>query len=958
MNGYSQFDVVLLPTFIQVEEWRKRQARSSAAGLLGPVVSTFDAWVADLWELFGDGRALVDPTRRAMAMRVAFSQVTRLPWGGGSQSGVSGASESITMTPGIARLAARCERMAAGVREFDAAVEAAEAGHGVSGLHSRELAFLRGIARYRAILRDLGLVEPGTACSLLARQADVVFPRPTRVCLENAAPLGWREERFFAACPNVHVQVNAAPGAAGVGRAPEGVRVGFSFPAGRYAVPGAVMDLVRDAAACDSAGADASTADGTHGAEGRCDVVVSAADPVALYHQIEPALLREGIVGSVQGQVRFGATDFGRACLQAYDVVHDDRWDPAGMADLAASPFSGFSAAQARAFDVELRRDRLARRDAWTQRLCGESPAFAQLLALVRDGGWETALDALEQDARGMTGRSPAWRSEQLAAMAGLRLVRRVADATHAGWRDCASVLEGLAVPVSYAGQSPAGGAVAAPRVLVTSQGAAAQRGVGSCALLVAGDLVSASYPIADSDDAATTLLGKLGLVPADDALMRARRTFAALLCLPTSDFVCMRPQNDADGNPAYACAMLEEFLDAYRAPVGDDPDEGPFGLPRALSGAVADRGEELLYANARAAAPHAGQAMTAAPASVPGTLHARAGVLPARRLPDGAGYLHHSPSPSQVELYLECPYKWFVARRLGAERLEEGFGPLESGGYAHKVLERFYRQRIERGRGKPAESDLPEARRDLLRIADAIQAEMEREAPGTGRYVAANELERRELEQFKGQLSRFLDYEARILPGFRPAYVEYGFDSAHAVPYGGCSMVGTVDRIDVDDAGHAVVVDYKGSVNPAHDIAGKTEADPGKIQTRIYAQMVKRALGLDVVGALYVSYGRPALAGAADGRVLEAAHLPGARKDAVWCALKAPLRETADAVASGDPAPIAFDALPFADMLDATEELVAHAVARMEAGDVEPRPANANVCAHCPAADCPRRGE
>ena len=957
MNGFSQFDVVLLPTFIQVEEWRKRQARTGSAGLLGPVVSTFDAWVADLWELYGDGRALVDSTRRAMAMRVAFTQVARAPWGNGKHPDPSAAVEPIAMTPGIARLAARCERMAAGVREFDAAVEAADAGQEVAGLHPRELVFLRGIARYRAILRELGLVEAGTACALLARQSEAVFPRPMRVLMEDAAPLGWREERFFAACPNVHVQVNEAPGAAGVGRAPEGVKVGFSFPAGRYATPGAVMDLVRDALARGDAEAAAATPDGACGTGGLCDVVITAADPVALYRQIEPALLREGIVGSVQGQVRFGATDFGRACLQAYGLAHDDRWDPSDTADLAASPFSGFTAAQARAFDVELRRDRLARRDAWMQRLCGESAAFARLLALAQEGGWETALDALEQGVREMAGRTPAWRSEQLAAMAGLRLVRRVADAKHAGWRDCASVLEGLAVSVSYAGQLPGAEAAVAPRVLVTSQGAAAQRGVGSCAMLVAGDLVSASYPIADSDDAAATLLGKLGLVPADDALTRARRTFAALLRLPTRDFVCMRPQNDADGNPAYACAMLEEFLDAYREPVGDDPDEGAFGLPRALSGTVADRGEELLYANARAAVSQASQAMTAVPASVPGTLHAQAGVLPARRLPDG-GFLEHSPSPSQVELYLECPYKWFVTRRLGAERLEEGFGPLESGGYAHKVLERFYRQRIERGQGKPTEADLPEARRDLLRIADAIQAEMEREVPGTGRYVAANELERRELDQFKGQLSRFLDYEARILPGFRPAFVEYEFDSAHAVPYGGCSMVGTVDRIDVDDAGHAVVVDYKGSVNPAHDIAGKTQVDPGKIQTRIYAQMVKRALGLDVVGALYVSYGRQALAGAADARVLESAYLPGARKDAVWCALAAPPEDAPDAGASGGPASVAFDALPFADMLDATEELVAQAVARMEAGDVAPRPANANVCAYCPAADCPRRGE
>ncbi len=38
--------------------------------------------------------------------------------------------------------------------------------------------------------------------------------------------------------------------------------------------------------------------------------------------------------------------------------------------------------------------------------------------------------------------------------------------------------------------------------------------------------------------------------------------------------------------------------------------------------------------------------------------------------------------SPSQIESYLECPYKWFAQRRLRLERFDEGFGPLEMGDF------------------------------------------------------------------------------------------------------------------------------------------------------------------------------------------------------------------------------------------------------------------------------------
>jgi hypothetical protein len=134
-------------------------------------------------------------------------------------------------------------------------------------------------------------------------------------------------------------------------------------------------------------------------------------------------------------------------------------------------------------------------------------------------------------------------------------------------------------------------------------------------------------------------------------------------------------------------------------------------------------------------------------------------------------------------------------------------------------------------------------------------------------------------------------------------------------------------------------------------------------VQTRIYAQMVKRTLGLDVVGALYLSYGkRHALAGALDGAQVEAAHVPGARKDALWC------RGVNGAGADGDQWGAAgatdgaakivrFDSLSFDEMLDATEAVVAAAIERMEAGEIAPNPSAPSVCEYCPVTDCPSRG-
>ena len=56
MDTMNAYDVVLLPTMGQAVAYRKAAATRGDA-LFGVTVSTFEAWVADLWELYGDGRA-------------------------------------------------------------------------------------------------------------------------------------------------------------------------------------------------------------------------------------------------------------------------------------------------------------------------------------------------------------------------------------------------------------------------------------------------------------------------------------------------------------------------------------------------------------------------------------------------------------------------------------------------------------------------------------------------------------------------------------------------------------------------------------------------------------------------------------------------------------------------------------------------------------------------------------
>ena len=970
-GGSVNPDIVLLPSFAQVEDWRKRHAAAGGGGLFACTVTTFNAWIADLWELHGDGRAIADTLQRQMVMQAAFEQLSRES---GQQLGTAFSPEeeakglpdadddgALTVSPGVVKLASQCVREAAGVPVFERAVACAAGGDAPQGLSAREAVLLAGVARCYRLLSSAGLVEVGQAAAYLAERARSVFPRRMRVLMTLAAPPDWRMHAFFDACDMLELQVEEAPGAQGVARLADGVELRFGYPSGRYAQPGLVADLVREAI-----GQRGETA----GLSG--DVVVTAKDPLALYKQIEQELARMGAVPCVQAQVPFTSTDFGRRFMALARTMNDETWSKEDLSDAVVPPFSGFGKAEALQVDKELRANRLAERDESLAALCAASDTFSQLEELASDPQADVLLGVFEQIAFSLPGRSEAWRIEQLAAASAVRSCTVVARAVGASMKACMRVLEDVVVTVSYEGvRLWSKGAEDAPeragkvcagdegesrvpvRVIVTTQAVAAQMGNGACAQLILCDLTSEDYPVADRDDAAATLFVKLGLRPVDTMLARTRRMFASLQALPTARMTCLRPLSDWDGNPTYPAAMLQELVDAY-LPEGaeqDDLDE-LYGVPEAFLSTMVQRGEELLFANAGAVAadvvqPQIGAVESGVLGDMPEACVPK--VALSRRLSEEGFAAGFSPSPSQVETYLECPYKWFAERRINLEMLDEGFGALERGSFCHKVLQRFYRAFDEQGFKKVTPDNIGHAREIMRALADdeeRVQREME---PGSGRYVAADQIEWRDLQASKRQLVEYLDFEAEFLPTFHPAYLEYEISPQAGVTYAGHPFMGIVDRIDVDDEGHAVIVDYKGSVGAAHEIAGKGPHDPGKVQTRMYARAVERALGLRVVGALYVSYGKKrGCAGAFDGGVLETAYLPGMRVDHCSCALEGPI--SSESLED-------FSQLPFPAMLDATEDLVAQAMASMQAGRVQPQPASPDACTYCPVAHCPKRG-
>lgn len=945
--------VAVVRSFDEAARVKRLLAQEGAA--FGVTVATFDGWVADLWELHGDGRALVGPLQRAVLVCRALEDEAAAAQAEGRAP--------VTATPGYAKLLARA------AREGFAAARVAE------GRGGGERAATQVVLRYGGALRQRGLVEPTAACAELLRLRATEGFAPI-VCDVALSALQLRFlEAAGASVLEVEWEAAGAPGRpAELVRLqhdllepdfadpimPEG-HVRFALPAGDYAAARLAADELE---------AWFSEHPGTSAA-------LAAPDPAAWFEKLAPRLASAGVESALSATVPFGRTPFGSAWCALLRFADQGGALPAGgpgagapadsaaaqrppldahlVGDFALSPFSALPDRMARVCDSRFRGCRAQTADdAFTDLAAFADEDHRDIIASFAEGRLSDALEAERSWVLSQRAWPEARRDEALAAIACAQRVHEAAVDADLSPQALVEVLEGQPVrvarllPASAPRGADAGAEAAAPsRVCFQTLDDLAQMPASSFGCAVLADLTAAAYPLADERDAADALLdawdaGPAALERRGAARSRTRlmqKGFAAALAAASERIVLERPLNDVDGDEARPSALFEELVDCYRSdPQNADEVDKSTGLTPALDAWARRLGEEDAAANLSCGAP--APLARRIPLRPVGEIDAasRGRILLPRVFAGGVVSEVPCLSPSAIESYLECPHLWFARRRLRLDSVDADFGGLAFGNFAHGVLERLHAELRARGMRRVTEENAEEA----LALMDALFNE--RLAREQGRFakdalIPQNELERLEVEQLRRKLAALVRREARLLPDFAPLGEEISFgEGDDEFIFAGVRVAGKVDRIDVDAYGRAVVIDYKGSVGKEYAFRRDAEDGcvlPRKMQTLIYAQMARRKLGLVPVGAIYLSYGKDgAVRGLFDRTVLDgAADLLG--MDPATCG-------TAD----------------FAGALDTAEAEVEQRIARLLAGEIPPAAADLKACDYCPVGLCERRDE
>jgi hypothetical protein len=823
---------LLLPTMPDV---RRAEAELGRTGLVGAKVAVLDAWIDELWTLYGDGRRVVTPGARRVLLRRALDSVKL------------DALAASAATPGFVRLLADVAKRLVRVPR--------ERGKGVDAEAARIL------RRYHELAAGAGMIERQVAaCALagdpppvrgpvlvnrftdlseaqeallvgLAKRTEVVVALTWEPDLPATTALDPIVERMFAdaqVVPRVTVPEDSE-----LGRIEERL-----YCPGAPIVPEGRLEIglaAGDEAECVLAAQAARSLVEEGFAPERVAVVFR--DCGRRLGLLTAALAAEGVGADIDVSVPVSSTPLGAVFAALLGACMSPSREQ--LLALLLSPYADADPLAVADIDARWRRHRVT----GSRLLCDASalgPLTGRALAAASRAAkgldtstaseWNTAANTLL--AAGCTSRSPGSSEMALDAAVHRALLGAIDEclSVEGARLNARDALEFLAVATVASGPAERPGAVQ-----VTEAHRLRSRRFDA---IVLGGLTADEFSAERPEPLDAELALRLGAAPGMPERDAERMLFYLVASRARSKLVLLRQESDARGAAKRPSVFWDEVVDLYvdGVALGDVAPQWPPGIePRRLG--LADLADA-----APAYAP--GRRIERAKAARLGGASRRRGRLRDERVLEALSATSEF-SVTELETYMSCPYRWFYDSAVRPRRLDTEVDARERGSRAHRLLTAFYAS-------LEAELGIPRVVPERLDDSLALLARIEEELEETMTTHAVGLREELAVSQAREWARAVVRDDADLLPGFKPIEHEFAFGASAGRPFavGGVQLRGSIDRIDSGPPG-LVITDYKSDPQPK---GHGSFAGHGLIQLPVYAAAASAGLGLPVAAGVYRS--------------------------------------------------------------------------------------------------------